>query len=106
MNELFIRKRLLKKNNKKNDLAIALNVLYVKKEKIHPSYVLKHNSKREKLVILLMIRSIERWHYIAVKELSALLRGTTSRNNGDFYCLKIKIKNKDFYNFMMPSEGI
>ena len=29
----------------------------------------------------------ERWHYIAVKRLSALLHGTTSKHKGDFYCL-------------------
>ena len=28
-----------------------------------------------------------RWHYLAVKSLPALLRGITSRNNVDFYCL-------------------
>ena len=28
-----------------------------------------------------------RWHYIAVKSLSALFRGITSSNNGGFYCL-------------------
>ena len=28
-----------------------------------------------------------RWHYLAVKSLSALFRGITSSNNGDFYCL-------------------
>ena len=27
------------------------------------------------------------WYYLAVKKLSTLLRGTTSKNNGDFYCL-------------------
>ena len=32
----------------KNDLTIDLNVLYAKKEKIYPAYVLKHNSKCEK----------------------------------------------------------
>ena len=26
-------------------------------------------------------------HYLAVKKLSALLRGMKSNNNGDFYCL-------------------
>ena len=29
----------------------------------------------------------EKWHYLAVKKLSALLRGITSNNHGDFYCL-------------------
>ena len=32
-------------------------------------------------------KSEERWHYLAVKKLSALLRGITSKNDGDFYCL-------------------
>ena len=27
-----------------------------------------------------------RWHYLAVKSLSALFRAITSSNNGDFYC--------------------
>ena len=43
------------KKFKKNNVAIALNVLYTKKEKIPPAYVSKHNSNREKQVILLMI---------------------------------------------------
>ena len=29
----------------------------------------------------------QKWHYLAVRSLSALLRGITSNNNGDFYCL-------------------
>ena len=29
----------------------------------------------------------ERWHYLVVRSLSALLRGISSSNNGDFYCL-------------------
>ena len=28
-----------------------------------------------------------RWHYLAVKKLSVLSRGITSRHHGDFYCL-------------------
>ena len=28
-----------------------------------------------------------RWHYLAVKNLSTLLRGITSKYHGDFYCL-------------------
>ena len=27
------------------------------------------------------------WHYIAVQNISGLLRGITSNHNGDFYCL-------------------
>ena len=29
----------------------------------------------------------EVWHYLAVKKLSTLLRGITSKHHGDFYCL-------------------
>ena len=29
----------------------------------------------------------DKWHHPTVKKLSALLRGITSKNNGDFYCL-------------------
>ena len=29
----------------------------------------------------------EGWHCHAAKKLSALLRGTTSKHHGDFYCL-------------------
>ena len=39
----------------KNNVTIALNVLHVKKEKTCPAYVSKHNSNRDKQVILLMI---------------------------------------------------
>ena len=101
-------------------LLIALNVLYAKKEKIYPAYVSKNNSNCEKQVILSMIPNREgRSDYLAVKEISALLRGITSENNGDFYCLnffhsfRIKNKlqshkricrNKYFCNIKMPSE--
>ena len=55
---------------------------------------------------------------MAVQKVSALLRGITSKNNGDFYCLnclhssrpKNKVEwhkkvreNKDFCNVIMPS---
>ena len=34
-----------------------------------------------------MITDGEKWHYLAVKRLSALLRGITSNHTEDFYCL-------------------
>ena len=43
------------KKFEKNNVTNALNVLYDKKEKIYPAYVLKHNSNHEKQVIFLMI---------------------------------------------------
>ena len=68
-----------------NNVTIALNVLYAKKEKIHPAYVSKRNSNCEKQVILLMIPNGEAWHYLAVMKLSALLRGITLKDHGYFY---------------------
>ena len=61
----------------------------------------------------------EGWHYLAVKKLSTLLRGITSKRHGDFYCLNClhsfitenkhksheKVcKDKDFCGIAMPSE--
>ena len=57
------------------------------------------------------------WHYLAIKNISGLLRGITSNHNGDFYCLncfhsyrtksKLKnhkeiCKNHDFCHLKMP----
>ena len=55
----------------------------LKNEKIYPAYVSKHDFLCQKQVILLMISNGERWHYLAVKELSALLRGITSKHHSD-----------------------
>ena len=52
----------------------------LKKKKIHPPYISKHNSNRQKQVILSMIPNGEGWNYLAVKKLSALLRGKTSEH--------------------------
>ena len=66
-----------------------------------------------------MITDFEKWHYLAVKSWSALLRGTTSNNNGDSYCINclhpfrtknklqkhIKVcKNRDYCYVQMPKE--
>ena len=48
-----------------------------------------------------MITDSKKWHYLLVKSLSALLRGITSKHDGNFYCLncfhsystKDKLKN-------------
>ena len=72
-----------------NNKSSALNILYVphNTEKICHAYKSKYNLTRENQVILLMITDGEKWHFLAVKKLSALLRGITSNHNGDFYCL-------------------
>ena len=59
----------------KTNVTIALNVLCAKNKKVHPAYVLKHYSNREKQVLLLTTANGEGWHYLAVKKLSALLKG-------------------------------
>ena len=62
----------------------------------------------------------ERWHYLAVRSLSALLNRISSSNNRDFYCLNCfhsnrplnKLKrhervcnNHDYCHVDMPQEG-
>ena len=43
----------------KNNVTIALKVLYAKKEKRYPAYVSKHNSNCEKELILIIISNRE-----------------------------------------------
>ena len=59
-----------------------------KEQKILPPYISNHNPTREKTIILLMIPNKEKegCHYLAVKKIFTLLRGITSKHNGDFYC--------------------
>ena len=60
------------------------------------------------------------WHYPAVKKISALLHGITSKHKGYFYCLnclhsfrtenkfkshEIVCKNKDFCGIVMPTDA-
>ena len=106
----------------KNNETIALNILYVPYniEEIRQAYKLKHNLKRKNKVIPFMITDGEKWHYLAVKRLSALLRGITSKREEDFYCLncfhsystKDKLKkhkdvceNHDYCYIEMPKKN-
>ena len=59
----------------------------LKKEKMYPAYVLKHNSGCEKQFIILMIPNGKKWHYLSVKKLSALLKRIMSKHYHDFHCL-------------------
>ena len=56
-------------------------------EQIRLAYKSIYNYKCNNQVNLLMISNGKKWHYLAVRSLSALLRGITSNLNGDFYCL-------------------
>ena len=62
-----------------NNISIALNIfcLPYNTEEIRHAYESKHNLKRENQVIFLIITNGERWHYLALKKLSALLRRIT-----------------------------
>ena len=73
-----------------NNKSIALNILYIphNTKDISHAYKSKFNLTRENQVILLMISDDgEKWHYLCVKKLSALLRGISSNLNGDVYCM-------------------
>ena len=100
------------KKFEQNNKEIALNVLFVphNKKEIELAYKSKYNYKPKKQVILLMITDKNnKWHYLAVKRLTALFRETTSNHHGDFYCLHffihiahlIKLKNMKEYVIIM-----
>ena len=74
----------------KNNTTIALNIFYVphKELDIRPCYISKFNKTREHHANLLMITDgTDKWHYLAVKRIPALLRGISSTHDGDHYCL-------------------
>ena len=68
---------------------MGLDIFYVphNTEEIRHAHVSKHNTKHENQVFLLTITDGEKWHYLAVKKLSALLTGITPKHEGGFYCL-------------------
>ena len=45
---------------RKNNSAIALNIVYIKEKEILPAYISKHNSIREKKKIILIIPNKEK----------------------------------------------
>ena len=110
------------KKSEQNNKEIALDVLFAphNKKEIEVAYTSKYNYKRKKQVIFLMITDKNNiWHVLAVKSLSAVFRGITSSNNGDFYCLNCfhsyrtlnKLKkhervcnNHDYCHVDMPKE--
>ena len=56
-------------------------------KKLEIAYKSKYNLIRDNQIILLMISNCKSWHYLAIKNLSKLLRGITNNHNGDCYCL-------------------
>ena len=78
--KIFHHKKKTGKKFKSNNKSVALNILLMSynAENIRLAYKSKYNFKRENQVILLMITDGKKWHYLAVKSLSALFRGVTS----------------------------
>ena len=98
---------------------MLLLMLYEKEMKICPAYISKSKSTHKKQITILMIPNNKGWHYLAVTKLPTSLRGITSKNNCDFYCLNylyfhrtedklksqgIVCKNKDFCGIVMPFQ--
>ena len=95
-----------------NNKSIALNILYIP----HNTKDIRHAYKS----ILLMISDDgEKWRYLCVKKLSALLRRISSNHNGDVYCMncfkpfrtksKLEIhkkmcENQDYCYVQMPKN--
>ena len=91
----------------------------VPKKKKYILLMFQNITQTAKKIILLMISNGEKWHYLALNNLSALLKKLTYKHHGDFYCLncfhsfrtknklqshKRACENKDFRNVNMPSE--
>ena len=73
-----------------NNMSIALNILFIpyNTKQIRPAYVSKYNNECDIQVNLLIVTdNNNNWHYLAVKGISGLLKGITSKHKGDFYCL-------------------
>ena len=66
-----------------NSKSIVLNTLYMpyNTEKIGHAYKSRYNLKCENQIIFLMITDCKKWHYLAVKKLSALLREIISKHD-------------------------
>ena len=72
-------------NNKSIPLIFCMCLLILKKLGMLKSQKSKYSLERENL---LLITNGEKWRYVVLISLSALLRGITGgNNNGDFYCL-------------------
>ena len=73
----------------------------------HTIAISKHNSKHKNQVILLMITDNEKWHYLAVKKLSALFCKITSKPDEGFEKEHENVcKNHDYCYIEMPKEEI
>ena len=83
-----------------NNKSTPLNIMFAphNTEEIRHAYKSKYNLKDENQVILLMITDSEKYHYLAVRKLSTLFKGVTSKHDGACFfinCLQpFRTKNK------------
>ena len=83
-----------------------MNILFVlHNTKTIISYKSKYNHKCKNHVILLMITDGKKWHYLAARSLSALLREIVWSNHGDFYCLNC-FHSYGTHNKLKKDEGV
>ena len=66
----------------KSNKIIALNILYIphNTKTISPAYRSEYNNKRKKQVVLFTINNSKKFHYLAVTNLSALLKRISSNH--------------------------
>ena len=69
------------------------------------AYKSKYNHKREKQAILLMITDGNKWHYLAVSNLSAMFAKKSSNHNWDLYCFGC-FNSDTTVNRLKEHEGI
>ena len=74
------------KKFEQNNKTIALNILFVpyNTKAIRFAYRSQYNHKHKNQVNLLMVCDGNKWHYVAISSLSALLEGKLSIHHGDF----------------------
>ena len=98
---------------------LILNVLYKKKKKIYPTYVLKHNSNRENKNYSFNGSERRRMSAYCSKKITYITTRNNLKHQVDFYCLNCLLsfatekkdeshknicQNKGFCNVLMPSE--
>ena len=66
---------------------LLLTCCMLKKKQIYILPIFQNNLNHEKKIILLMVPKGEGWPYLAVKLLSALLKGIKSKHKMIFCCL-------------------
>ena len=78
----------------------SFNVFFIENDKNErkEAYNFKLNFSCKNMVTHLIITDKQKWYYLSVKKLFALLRGIISNNNCDYYCIKcfhsFRTKNK------------